>query len=376
MKVMVLGLRGLSQVQGGVETHALELYRRLAALGCDVEVLARTPFVPAGENRVGDVRVRRLWCPQRPGLEAMIHSLIGVVYAAMARPDILHIHAVGPSITTPLARLAGLRTVVTHHGADYDRDKWGRFARWVLRTGERFGMRYSDARIAISSTIVQRIRTKYGREADLIPNGVEVRPVRTETDYLVDLDVEPRRYVLNVARMVPEKRHLDLIRAFARAQLPRWKLVLAGKLTDDRYSAEVRAAAAATPGVILAGYVGGASLEQLYSHAGVFVLPSSHEGLPIALLEALSYGLPALASDIAGNREVGLEPARYFAVGDIEAIAMRLTQLAGEPLNATAAAMRRRSTKERYDWDRIAQQTLSVYTRCLDNDPSLTPEPR
>jgi glycosyltransferase involved in cell wall biosynthesis len=367
---MVLGLRGLSKVQGGVETHAAQLYRRLAALGCDVEVLARTPFVPAGENRVGDVRVRRLWSPQRSGLEAMIHSLIGVAYAAISRPDILHIHAVGPSIVSPLARFAGLRTVVTHHGADYDRDKWGRFARWVLLTGERFGMRYSDARIAISGTIVQLIRAKYARDAELIPNGVEVHPIRAETDYLVTLGAQPGRYFLNVGRMVPEKRQLDLIHAFSRAAIPDWKLVLAGKLGDDRYSDAVRAAAASTAGVILAGYVGGESLEQIYSHAGAFVLPSSHEGLPIALLEALSYGLPSLASDIAGNREVGLEPACYFPLGDIEALAARLAQLAREPLSAAAAADRRRWTEERYDWERIARQTLSVYTRCLGDKPS------
>jgi len=373
---MVLGLRGLTQVQGGVETHAAQLYRRLATLGCEIEVLGRTPFVPAGQNNVGDVRVRRLWSPRRPGLEAMIHSLIGVAYAAVTRPDILHIHAIGPSIVAPIARLAGLRTVVTHHGPDYDRDKWGRFARWVLLIGERLGMQYSDARIAISKTIAQVIRDKYGREAELIPNGVEVHAVRAETDYLVEIGVQPRRYVLHVGRLVPEKRQLDLIEAFSRAAIPGWKLVLAGKLADDRYCDEIRAAAASTEGVVLAGYVCGEPLDQLYSHAGAFVLPSSHEGLPIALLEALSYGVPSLASSIAGNLEVGLDPACYFPPGDIHALASRLAQLAREPLDEQAAARRRLWTKKRYDWDRIALQTLSVYARCLGSAPRLTPEPR
>lgn len=375
MKVMVLGLRGISQVQGGVETHAAQLYQRIAALGCDVEVLARSPFVARGDNKVGDVRVTRLWAPTRTGLEAMLHSLLGVIYAAFSRPDILHIHAVGPAIVTPLARLAGLRTVVTHHGADYERDKWGGFARWVLATGERWGMRHSDARIAISPTIAQLIRTKYARESDLIPNGVEVHMPRAETDYLETLGVQPRRYFLNVGRMVPEKKQLDLIEAFGRAAVPGWKLVLAGKLTDDRYSDAIREAAA-KHGVVLAGFVSGAPLAQLYSHAGAFVLPSSHEGLPIALLEALSYGLPSLASNIAGNLEVGLESACYYPLGDLDALASRLTQLAGTPVNSDAAAARRQWMKERYDWDRIARQTLSVYSRCLRNEPNLTVERR
>jgi len=132
----------MPNVQGGVETHAEHLYKRLSGLGCDVEVLVRTPFVPRGRQWYGPMRLRRIWSPRRAGLEALVHSGVCVFYAALLRPDILHIHAVGPAIVTPIARLFGLRVVVTHHGPDYERDKWGAFARWVLRTGESLGMRY------------------------------------------------------------------------------------------------------------------------------------------------------------------------------------------------------------------------------------------
>src|ERR1022692_2879905 len=140
---MVLGIRGMPNIQGGVETHAEQLYLRLAALGCKVEALVRTPFVPRGQRSLGPIRIRRLWAPQRAGVEALVHSVIGVLYAGFARPDILHIHGIGPAIVTPIARLLGLRVVVTHHGRDYEREKWGAFARWVLRLGERFGTRKS-----------------------------------------------------------------------------------------------------------------------------------------------------------------------------------------------------------------------------------------
>src|SRR5580700_203790 len=110
---------------------------QLIKLGCEVEVIVRTPSVPPERRYHGAVRLRRIWSPRRSGYEALIHSVLGVLYAGIARPDILHIHAVGPAIVTPLARLLGLRVVVTHHGPDYERDKWGGFARWVLRTGER-----------------------------------------------------------------------------------------------------------------------------------------------------------------------------------------------------------------------------------------------
>src|ERR1700683_1486228 len=125
---MVLGIRGIPNVQGGVETHAEQLYQRLVALGCDVEVLVRAPFVSRNHRFFGAIRLRRLWSPTRSGIEAFFHSIIGVLYAGLVRPDILHIHAIGPAIVLPIARLLGLKVVVTHHGLEDQREKWGRFA--------------------------------------------------------------------------------------------------------------------------------------------------------------------------------------------------------------------------------------------------------
>ena len=155
MKVMVLGVRGMLNLQGGIETHAEQLYDRLVRLGWDVEVLVRTPYVSKQRRAHGVIRVRRLWSPQASGLEPLIHSLLGVIYAAVARPDLLHIHAIGPAIVAPLARLLGLRVIVTHHGPDYERDKWGRFARLVLRAGEHVGMRCAHARIAVGRLLAE-----------------------------------------------------------------------------------------------------------------------------------------------------------------------------------------------------------------------------
>src|ERR1700761_3503351 len=212
---MVLGIRGIPSIQGGVETHAEQLYERLAHMGCDIEVLVRTPFVPANLTSFGPIRIRRIWSPRKSGLEALVHSALGVLYAAVARPDILHIHAIGPAIVTPVARLLGLRVVVTNHGPDYDRDKWGSFARLVLRTGERAGMRYANARIAISKVIEQIVQSKYGRESDLIPNGAAPVSPQAETQLVERLGLERGRYFIHVGRIVPEKRQLDLIQAYA-----------------------------------------------------------------------------------------------------------------------------------------------------------------
>jgi glycosyltransferase involved in cell wall biosynthesis len=375
MKVMVLGVRGIPAVQGGVETHAEQLYPRLARLGCDIEIITRSPFVPRTVSRLGSVRLKRLWAPTTRGFEAFVHSVLGVLYAAWARPDVLHIHAVGPSIVTPLARAFGLRVVVTNHGPDYERDKWGTLPKWVLRTGERLGMKFADSRIAISGVIQELIRNKYARDSYLIPNGSVSASPRTDFSEITRFGLDPQRYFLQVSRLVPEKRQLDLIRAFDLARPAGWKLALVGSGGQDSYSDAVRNAARAAD-VVLTGFQSGETLAQLYSHAGVFVLPSSHEGLPIAILEALSYGLPIIASDIRANQEINLGAESYFPTGDVAALADRLTQAARTPQNEASRAARRQWVAQAYDWDRIARQTLEVYRRVLGMQNQTPLEPK
>jgi glycosyltransferase involved in cell wall biosynthesis len=361
---MVLGVRGIPAVQGGIETHAEQLYQRLANLGINIEVVVRTPFVPSTVTKVGAIRLRRIWSPKTRGFETLVHSVLGVLYAGIVRPDVLHIHAVGPAIVTPLARLLGLRVVVTNHGPDYDRDKWGPFPKWVLRTGERFGMRFAHARIAISRVIQELVRSKYGLNSDLIPNGSVSVSLQSGTQEIERFGLEHGRYFLQVSRIVPEKRQLDLIKAFSRARPAGWKMILVGGAGSDAYSREV-GRAAQEAGVVMAGFQRGVPLAQLYTHAGAFVLPSSHEGLPIAILEALSYGLPVVASEIPANREMNLGSASYFPVGDVPALADRLSEVARTPRNDAAREARRHWVAETYDWERIARQTHAVYRRVL-----------
>lgn len=363
MRVMMLGLRGFPNVQGGVETHAEHLCPLLVELGCDVTVLTRSPYQPKdiGPTWKG-VKFVSLWAPRSKGLEAILHSLLGVLYAAVKRPDILHIQAIGPAIMTLPARLFGLRVVVTHHGPDYDRQKWGRFAKWVLQTGERFGMRWSNGRIVISEVIRSLVRGKHGRASTLIPNGVVLPALPDTMETLTAFGLEQGKYVLLVSRLVPEKRHLDLIEAFSRAALPGWKLAIVGASDHpDAYVKQVLDTAATTPGVVCTGLQTGQALRELYAHAGIFVLPSSHEGLPIAMLEALSYGLPVVASDIPANVEVGLPAEHYFPLGNVDALAARLGEFAAQSLTAETRDARRAWVSERYDWHDIARRTLAVY---------------
>ena len=367
MRVMFLWLRGFPKVQGGVETHAEHLCPLLVELGCTVEVIVRSPYLPVAKGKAWrGVHFVRVWAPKSKGLEAIIHTFFGVLLAAVRRPDILHIQAIGPALMVPLARLLGLKVVVTHHGPDYDRQKWGRFARLMLRLGERFGMRWSNGRIVISEVIRCLVREKHGCESVLIPNGVVLPSLPDSHEALGAFGLEPGRYVVLISRLVPEKRHLDLIAAFRKTNLPGWKLAIVGASDHpDTYVQSVLDAAKETPGVVCTGFQGGKQLAELFGHAGLFVLPSSHEGLPISLLEALSYGLPVIASDIPANLEVGLPTESYFPLGNMDALAARLTEFAARPLTAEDRETRRCWVGAQYDWHRIAQQTINVYKAAL-----------
>lgn len=371
LRVVALGFRGFPGVQGGIERHAEELYPILAELGCEIEAVVRAPYV---ESKTPydwrGIRMVPLWSPVRTGLEAAVHSLLATLYAIRRRPDIVHVHAIGPSLFVPLARLAGLRVVVTTQGSDYVREKWGTTARTILRLGERFGMRLATRRISVTQSIADDMTSKYGRRSVVIPNGVRLSTPVTGTRTLESFGLASGRYVACVARVVPEKRQLDLIRAFAAAGLPGWKLAIVGAADPGSdYAREVTALAAATPGVVWTGFQTGAALTELYQNAGLYVLPSMHEGLPLALLEAVSFAVPVLASDIAANREVGLDASHYFPVGDISALAERIRDRALHPPSEAVRAELARTIARRFEWRRIAERTLAVYRSALIEAP-------
>lgn len=365
LSVMWMGLRGFPQVQGGVEVHAENICPLLAELGCDVHVITRSPYQPkdVGDSWKG-VRFHNLWSPRSKTLETILHSLVAVLYAGLInRPDILHIQSMGPAFWTPLARLLGLKVVMTTHGIDYERDSWGRLAKFVLQAGEFFGMRYSNASIVISKRIQQHNLDKHYANSALIPNGVTLPELPSSTDSLQPFGLVAGHYILLVSRLVAEKRHLDLIEAFRLANLPEeWKLVIVGASDHpNAYTRSVLDAIEKTPNVLCTGFQSGLALRELFAHAHLFVLPSSHEGMPIALLEALSYGLPVIASDISANVEIELPEEHYFPMGDVSALSAKIRDFAVRPLTAEERETRRVWVAQRYDWRDIAQRTLAIY---------------
>lgn len=361
LKIAVVGTRGMPDVHGGVERHCEELYPRLAAAGVDVTVFARSAYVTERSDWRG-VHVVPLPAPEGRSTETIVHTLRAIRAARKLAPDVIHCHSVGPAGVLPLARAMGMRCVLTVHALDYMQSKWGAVASAYLRYGEWAGLRAAHECIAVAKWMAEDLGARSGRSVTYIPNGPLAIAAASGDETVRRLGVEPGSYALFVGRLVPDKRVEDLMAAAA--EHPSIPVVVVGDTSHtDEYAARLKGLAGAN--VVFAGYRYGTQLDELYAHAGVFVLPSAVEGLPLSLLEAMSIGLPCVASDIPANREVLGSTPWLFPLGDRAALRHALVEaraLDGASREARAEVARARVQAE-YDWDRIAEATLRVLSR-------------
>ncbi len=361
MKIVVTGTRGIPNIMGGVETHCEELFPRIARRGLDVTVIRRSNYVKDSLTEWNGVKLVDIDCPKKKSFEAIIHTFRAINEAKRLGADVLHIHAIGPALLVPYAKMLGMRVVFTHHGPDYDRDKWGKAAKTILKMGERMGCMFADDVIVISNVIKNLIARKYGRTKNvhLIYNGVSEPEICDYPEYFKELGIEKGKYILGMCRFVPEKNLHHLVEAFAKIRKENLssdiRLVLAGDTDfEDDYSRRLKAMAREN-GVVLTGFIKGRKLHSLLTHCLCYCLPSSHEGLPIALLEAMSYGVKVIVSDIPANKEVGLPDSDYFPVGNVEALAEKLREVMAKPIEHVNYDM------HKYDWEKIADQVVEIY---------------
>lgn len=360
MKIVVTGTRGIPNIMGGVETHCEELFPRIAKKGYDIIVIRRKSYVKDSLTQYKGVKLIDIETPKKKSFEAIIHTFKAVLKAKSLCADIIHIHAIGPALLTPIARLLGMKVVFTHHGPDYDRDKWGFAAKTMLKLGERMGTMFANDVIVISNVINDILVRKYHRkDCHLIYNGVPEPDLCDYPEYFSELGIEKGKYILGMCRFVPEKNLHHLVEAFSKINAQGCKLVLAGDTDfEDEYSKNLKKMAK-EHGVVLTGFIKGKKLHSLLTHARCFVLPSSHEGLPIALLEAMSYHLPVIVSDIPANLEVGLKKEVYFQVGNIKELADKLQKNIDQtylPINYDMS---------KYNWDNIAEQVSVIYQKYI-----------
>lgn len=374
MKIAFIGHKRIPSREGGIEIVVEELSTRMAARGHQVVVYNRKGHNVAGaefdnesnrENRpytYKGVKVVPVTTLDAKGMAALTSSFFATLKAIKARPDVIHYHAEGPCVMLRLAHWFGIRTVATIHGLDWQRAKWGRFASWYLKFGERTAARCADEVIVLSRNMQRYFRDAYGRETRFIPNGIErSEPVRADI-ITQRYGLEKDGYVLFLGRIVPEKGVHYLIEAFKRLDADK-KLVIAGGASDSsEYYEQIQSAAAGDSRIILTGFVEGRMLQELYSNAYVYVLSSDLEGMPMSLLEAMSYGCCCLVSDIPECTEVVEDHAVVFRHGDVDDLERQLSALIAAPERVNA--MRKNASEfvcAKYSWDSVTTRTLALY---------------
>ena len=356
MKICVFGTRGFPDIQGGVEKHGERLYPRFPA-DCEFVVYRRRSYVRASAATFPRIRFVDLPSTRIKGFEAAFHSFLAAVACLFERPDLVHVHNIGPACFAPLLRLFGLPVVLTYHSPNYEHAKWGPLARALLRLSEKIALRAANAVVFVNEFQMRKFPEDVRRKSTYVPNGVDPVPSGAGTGELARFGLEPGRFLLAVGRLTPEKGFDVLIDAFRQAAPAGCPLVVAGGSDhEDACARALRKRAGAAP-VVFAGPLVGEPLRQLFAHARLFVLPSRNEGFPLVLLEAMAAGRDVLVRDLPATRLVQLPPEDYFAADADLAPALRRKLAAPPPARTYDLAA--------FDWDRIAAQTRAVYARAL-----------
>jgi len=365
MKIAMFGHKRVPSREGGVEVVVEQLSWKMAALGHELYLYNRGGKTLHADDAEfpENVKIKTVPTIEKKGLAAVSSSFFAALAASFSRAEVVHIHAEGPAAMCWLPRLMGKRVIVTVHGLDWQREKWKRgFAAKYIRFGEKMAARYAHEIIVLSENVQSYFLDSYGRETVYIPNGVS--PGETVPAELIReaFGLEKGSYILFLGRLVPEKGVHLLIEAFKGTDTDK-KLVIAGDSSDtDEYVERLHSMAEGDGRIVFTGFVQGRMLQELYSNAYLYVLPSMLEGMPLSLLEAMSYGCCCLVSDIAECREVVEDKAMLFAAGDLAALGHCLSELCGDTGKAAAyAAAAADFICGKYDWDKVTEATLRVY---------------
>lgn len=379
MKIAVVGAKGLPPRQGGIEHYCAEVYPRMVAQGHTVDLYGRTSYTEAqwfkGE-RFDGVNVFSLPGP-KGGIDALTTSALGVMAACPRAYDIIHFHALGPALFSGVAKkLSAAKVIVTCHGLDWQRAKWQGMVSRLIRAGERTAVACADKMIVVSPELQSYFWYTYNQPTTHITTApASYAAADSAFGYGQSLNLERDRYLVFLGRLVPEKKPDLLIRAFRQLSPPGWKLVLVGGAgAGASYHEELVALAAGHPDVLLAGELRGAHLAEIVRAAGLFVLPSDVEGLPLSLLEAMREKVPVIASDIPPHRQI-LSPDRglLFKAGDGTACLKALKLAIADSDHMQQMAQRAyQYVQTHHNWDHIAHANLAIYKHLL-NQPSEFP---
>lgn len=375
LRIAMIGHKRIPSREGGVEIVVEELSVRMAQKGHRVEAYNRYGHHVSGKKYDDEygwkgrkyykgVRVRIIPTFQSSSLNAIVYSFLATLRALFTKYDVLHYHAEGPCAMLWIPKMFGKRVVVTIHGLDWQRAKWGNFASRVIKFGEKMAARHADEVIVLSRNVQQYFKEKYGREVTYIPNGIN-RPERRKADLIREkYGLERDGYFLFLARIVPEKGLHYLIEAYQKLDTDKKLVIAGGNSQAVEYMEQIHEMAAKDDRILMTDFVQGQTLEELYSNAYAFVLPSDVEGMALSLLEAMSYGNCCLVSDICENTEVVEEQALHFRKGDVKDLQEKLQYLLEHP--DTVERLRSGSADficGKYNWDEVVDETLRLYRK-------------
>lgn len=372
-RVVMLGHKRIPSREGGVEIVVEQLAVRIAARGWSVEAYNRYGHHVSGKKYneeygrndrkyYKNVRIRIIPTFQSSKLNAIVYSFLGTLRAMLGGFTVFHYHAEGPCAMLWIPKLFGKRVVATIHGLDWQRSKWGNFASAVLRFGEKMAAKYADEVIVLSQNVQQYFREKYGRETIFIPNGI-TRPEKKQAQLITEkYGLEEDGYLLFLARMVPEKGVHYLLEAFRHIKTDKKLVIAGGNSQAVEYMEKIREMAARDSRVIMTDFVSGQILEELYSNAYLYILPSDVEGMAISLLEAMSYGNCCLVSDIPENLEVIESCGECFVKSNAEDLRRKIQDLLEN--ESRVKELKGISTEficKKYDWEQVVDKTLALY---------------
>ena len=369
LKIAMLGHKRIPSREGGIEVVVEELATRIVERGHSVTCFNRRGHNVAGAEfdmehytEYKGIKIKEVFTINRRGLAAMTSSVFSSFAAAFGKYDVVHIHAEGPAFMCWLPKLMGKRVIVTIHGLDHQRSKWGKLASAYIMMGERNAVRFADEIIVLSMGVQKYFEDTYGRKTCFIPNGVNEPKIRIAEQITEKWGLTKDSYILYLGRIVPEKGEKYLIEAYKKINTDK-KLVIAGGTSDTRkYMDELKELAKSDDRIIFTGFVQGRIKHELYSNAYIYTLPSDLEGMPLSLLEAMSYGNCCLTSDIAECAEVVEDMAITFKKGNIMNLREKMQQLCDHPeIVERYKAGARTYVIRKYGWNDVVDRTLKLY---------------
>lgn len=358
MKIGVIGHKRIPGREGGIEVVVEELATRMATLGYEIIIYNRRKKGLKLPKIYKNARLVTVPTIEKKNTDAVIYSFLATIRAILENCDVIHYHAIGPGFFVFIPYLFKIRTVVTVHGLNYKTPKWNGIGAKFIKAGETICAKYADEIIVLSQQQQNYFRSLYGRETTLIPNGTQIYDIIEPNLIKEKFGLEKDSYILFLSRIVPGKGLEYLLEAYRKVDC-NLKLVIAGDsiFVDDFYI-RIQKMAAQDTRVKLIGFVEGKILQELYSNTRLFVFPSEAEGMPICLLEALSYNCNCLVSDIPENLEVGKGYVHHFKSCDVNDLAMQLK------ISLDTGNLKENSRKyieENYSWDEIVKKTLVLY---------------